>query len=92
MRKMKIELSLALQNLQSHTIGLFQLGSAPPEMVIKNDDGVLTTIAIGSLGGVNTNHISAEQGMYREFPDGKSMTQMMKNPYEFYDFKKQFAG
>ena len=92
MKEMEQQLSKALHNLQSHTIGMFQNGSAQPEMVIENDGGLLTTISIGGLGGLHTNHISVEQGMYKEFPDGKSLTDMMKNPYDLYDFKKQFAG
>lgn len=92
MKEMKKQLSQALQNLQSHTIGLFQQGSGQPEMVIENDNGLLTTITIGGLGGLQNNHISADKGMYKEFPDGKSLTDMLEDPFALYEFKKQFAG
>ena len=86
MKNLRIELG----NLQNKVIGLFKPYCANvTEMVIRNDNGNLHTFAIDSLGGTSENHIPKEMGIYVEFGDGKVMTDMMKNPVGFYEFRKK---
>ena len=86
MEKLKIE----LLNLQSKVIGLFKpYCSNKIEMVIRNDNGNLFTFSIDQLGGIIENHIPKEVGNYVEFPEGKTMADMIKNSVEFYEFRKK---
>lgn len=72
-----------LYKLQEHTIGLFKIrGSDVIEMVIRKDGDMLKTIQIGNLGGLNTTHIQMDRGSYKEFGQGRSLADMLRNPFE----------
>lgn len=91
----KKELSIILNYLQYRTIGLFKNNFSkdmPLELVLSEDDGVLNTICLKSLGGYDDNHISASQGKYVKFPDGKNLIDMKKDPFALQKFIEENFG
>ncbi len=85
-------LSQALTEAQSKVIGIFKPNYDPDsiELVIKEEDhNYLTTIKVGTLLGLSTNHCPAEKGIYIKFLDGKTLSQMMEDPFAFHLWCKQ---
>lgn len=82
-------LQVELHKLQEHTIGLFRPHvSEVVELVIKKDDDLLKTITIGRLGGMITTHIPLEKGVYKEFGGNRSLSDMLRNPFELDEIYK----
>ena len=90
------DLSAALENLQSKTIGLFvndfNLSNKPTafELVIQEDAGMLRTVHIGNLGGMTEILIPKAKGVYKKFPDNQTLSDFKKNPYALNEFVKDF--
>ena len=90
------DLLLALENLQSKTIGLFvndhNLSSKPTafELVVEEDSGMLRTVYIGNLGGLTEILIPRSRGVFKKFPDNQTLSDLKKNPYALNDFVKDF--
>lgn len=79
---MENKLSIALHELQSKTIGLMMV-HGKIELVIE-DDEMVKTISIGSLGGLSTNHYSINHLNYIKFPDKyKNLSEFLNEPFEF---------
>ena len=75
-----------LNNLQKMVIGIFKFRGFQ-YMVVRNVDGLLDCVDIGSLGGFNETHINIEQGQYFPFPDGQNLYDFkFKNPFGLRDF------
>ena len=90
-KETEFQLKCALVKMQMQTIGLFKPKFAKEvEMVIEDNGGHLKTISIGSLGGLMTLHINSKEGLYKKFPEGKSMSEMMQDPFAFDAFVKSF--
>lgn len=84
-------LSIELHKLQDHTIALFKMhGCDTVELVVRNEGGLLKTISIGTLGGLRTTHIPIEKGIYKEFGEGRSLADMLRNPFELDEIYKSF--
>lgn len=91
----KEELSDALSLLQYKTIGLFKNNYTPDmpiELVLSEDEGVLNTIILHSLGGYTDNHIPDFKGKYAKFPDGKNLLDMKKDPFALQKFIEDNFG
>lgn len=89
------ELSDVLNFVQYKTIGLFKNNFSkdmPLELVLTEDEGVLNTIHLKPLGGFDDNHISASQGKYVKFPDGKNLLEMKKDPFALQKFIEENFG
>lgn len=85
-------LSVALNDLQDHTIGLFLLrGCTDVELVVKKDGDLLKTISIGTLAGLRTTHVPMDKGIYKEFGQGRNLSDMKNNPFELDEFYKSFV-
>lgn len=78
------ELSVVLQKIQGRTIGLFRLhGSDKLEMVIERESwGGLRTICPHSIGGFSDTYLPESKGVYKSFGDGRTLSDMLKNPIE----------
>lgn len=84
-------LSIALGDLQKNVFGLFKLrGTDFLEMVIRKDGDLLKTVTVGRLGGLSTTHIPMDKGVYKEFGEGRSLDDMLRNPFELQDICKSF--
>lgn len=78
----------ALQTAQHSAIGIFKPnGSDKWELVIE-DNIVLTTISIGEFFGLSTNYVPSSLGRYVKFPQEKTLSNMMDDPFEFHEFCK----
>lgn len=78
------DLQKALGNLQDNTIGLFKpFKGNTTLMVIENDKGTLKCVSFGNLGGLHTLHIGADQGSVYMFDTGKSLSDIMQDPFNF---------
>lgn len=83
------KLSITLDNIQSNTIGLFKYPlDNTYRPVIGKSDNMICVISIGNLLGMNTSTYTITSGIYIEFPDGKSLRQMMDSPIEFNEWYK----
>ena len=90
---MEKELLLALNELQSNTIGLFNWNPYDKndiELVIKNDNGYLTTISLRQLGGFITNHIMADKGRLLLFENNETLQDLKKDPFKLDSVLKSF--
>lgn len=84
-------LIIELHRLQDHVIGLFKPNASDVlEMVVKKDGDLLKTITIGSLGGLSTTYIPMGKGVYKEFGLSRTLSDMVKNPYELDEICKSF--
>ncbi len=88
-------LSVAVHQLQGNTIGLFyNLATKKFELVLDEDtDKTLHTVDLyGGLGGFSENHcLPKSYGIYKKFPDGKSLLDMKRDPFELDAFCKSFG-
>jgi len=79
------KLANELVNLQSNCVGLYQhYSDSRIELVIEDNESTFVTVTIGDLFGLSTTTFgksSARPIVY--FPDGKSLSDMMKNPFSF---------
>lgn len=76
--------SIIMRELQCRTIGLFRLhGSTKLEMVIEKGEWGLRILSIGSLGGISEEYIPADKGVFKEFGNKKTLSDMLSNPIEF---------
>lgn len=78
----------ALQTAQSSAIGVFKPNGAKKWELVIDDNMVLTTISIGEFFGLSTSYIPSSSGKYVKFPDGKTLINMMDDPFEFHEFCK----
>ncbi len=65
------QLSIALAQIQSQVIGLFNPRYCSANYyipVIENNDGMLVCAEVGKLLALQTTHISAAEGRYIQFP------------------------
>lgn len=86
-------LSIALYELQSQCIGLFSFRCSDDyEMVIKNDDGLITCIRIGQLGGLQTTYIPSNRGKLLLFENGQTLTGLMKTPFKLREIIDSFKN
>jgi len=78
------ELSINLRQIQDRTIGFFRYyHSDKLEMVIERESwGGLRTICLHSIGGFSDTHVPEEKGVYKAFPGGRTLSDMLKNPIE----------
>lgn len=86
-------LILELNKLQDNTIGLFKNSITKEfELVVKSDSITFTTITIGNLGGLSTNHypVGKQHGNMKLFPNNKSLLAMMQDVYQLHEFVKSF--
>jgi hypothetical protein len=82
-----------LNILQDKTIGLFKYGqNGKLELVVSENDGLLHTVAIGSLGGLTETHIPENKGIFRKFPNGQTLLEFKTNPYGLNEFVKSFES
>ena len=82
-----------LNILQDQTIGLFKYGqNGKLELVVSENDGLLHTITIGSLGGLTETHIPENKGIFRKFPNGQTLLEFKTNPYGLNEFVKSFES
>lgn len=82
-------LQIELYKLQEHTIGFFRHhASEAVELVVRKDGNMLKTISIGKLGGLTTMHVPVEKGIYKEFGQNRSLSDMLKNPFELDEIYK----
>jgi len=82
---MKTNLSNTLFEVQKEVIGIYQhFNNGTIELVILSDEYGFTTIVVGDLLGLSTNHYGNETvNRVSLFPDGKSLYEFMENPFEF---------
>lgn len=88
-------LEVALNELQSQTIGLFKHKYSQKndfDLVVKNDNGLLVTVSIGGLAGYITTHIPQTEGKLFMFPNGKNLYSLKEDPYELYALIKDFIN
>ena len=86
------ELIKQLEILQHKCIGLFNNSYTNElEMVIEEKEGLLVTITIGTLGGISENNTSISNGLFKRFPDNKSLYEMKDDPFALNDFCKLFG-
>lgn len=89
-------LEIALNNLQARTIGLFQnthpLAPKKLELVLVDLDGILHTVTIGELGGLCETHIPKEKGIFKAFPENKTLEEMKKDPFSLKAFIESFPS
>ena len=92
MREMLKETSIINRKIQSMTIGLFKpYGSTRIEMVIGRESwGGLRTICPSAFGGFSETHIPEDKGIYKTFGGDRTLTDMLKVPFEFDEFYKSF--
>jgi hypothetical protein len=86
------EASLTNRLIHDITICLFRpYGSDRVEMVIERESwGGLRTICPSSFGGFSETHISEDKGIYKTFGEGRTLTDILKDPFEFDAFYKSF--
>lgn len=88
------ELSVALTKIQDRTIGFFRMhGHDKIEMVIERESwGGLRTICPNGMGGFSDTHIPESKGIYKAFGEGRTLSDMLKNPIElkFSEFCESF--
>jgi hypothetical protein len=86
------ETSIINRMIQDMTIGLFKpYGSDRVEMVIERESwGGLRTICPSAFGGFSETHIPEDKGIYKTFGEGRTLTDMLKEPFEFDKFYKSF--
>ena len=84
-------LSRALSQMQDQTIGLFCMTKYSSEYnpVIENTEGNLVVVSVGTLLGLSTTYIHMSEGRYIEFPEGKSLSDMINGPIEFAEWYKE---
>ena len=83
-------LSFELQKMQKNVFAFFKpFASESVEMVVERDGNLLKTLWVGNFGGLFTNHVPVEKGIYKEFGDGRSLSDMMSNPTELQEFYKK---
>jgi len=92
---LKEDLRITMLTLQHSAIGLFKNNFSrdmPLELVIAEEDGLLNTISLKSLGGFDDTHISDSQGKFVRFPNGKTFLEMKKDPFELQRFIEENFG
>jgi hypothetical protein len=77
-----------LERIQSKTLGLFRNQySKEWEIVIEADEHTFKTITISGLMGFSENNYPVNGDYYyTKFPDNKTLTEMLENPFEFNEF------
>ena len=83
------ELINQLDILQSKTIGLFKQYNSF-ELVINNQNSLLTTITLGELGGLNTSYTPSNEGQFKLFPNNLTLLEFKSDPFALYEFCKSF--
>lgn len=84
-------LSSSLSEIQDNTIGLFRhplSGDTNVELVLEESNGTFNTVSIGNLLGMSTCSYGTDNFNYIKFPDGKTMGELMNDPFEFQKFYK----
>lgn len=79
-------LGTELQHVQSQCIGLFKPHyNDRAELIIEENEHTIVTATIGDLFGLSTCTIAKDNpiGIIYNFPDGKTLSEMMDNPTEF---------
>jgi len=81
---MEKELSNALTNMQEKVIGVLKHHGII-EMIIEKNEHSFKTIDIGNFLGLHTNHypIDYDNGRIIMFPNEKTLSQLMADPFEF---------
>lgn len=82
-----------LDDIKKYVIGVFYLPQVGQfELVIRENDTTLDTIAITSFGVINESFsVPKHFGDYHKFPENKYMRQMLKDPQDWADFIKKFT-
>jgi hypothetical protein len=85
------QLGTCLRQIQEICIGVFKHDMSDKwELVVNEENDMLDTVTIGELFGLQTNYsIPTSKGLYRKFPDGKMMSDMLENPITFQEWWKQ---
>lgn len=83
---------MSMKELQAKAIGLFKINypGSSFELVLDKDGDLLHTATVGSLGGISETHIPADRGVYKEFGEGKTLADMVNNPFALDEFCKSF--
>ncbi len=81
----------SLSFLQGQCTGLFKLHTLGNfftnyEPVISRDEHTTETLVIKHLYGADHNHYSNAAGQYHKFPNNKTLSQMIENPFELKEF------
>jgi len=76
----------ALNELQSKTIGIAKIYENI-ELVIESTDYSFTTISIGKLGGVSTNHYPKPEFTFKKFDNSiGTLSNFLETPQAFYNW------
>ena len=88
-KKAIVDLKVASIQMQHVTIGLFKhRGCVEPVVEYDEKSNMLRCIATTRFFGYGDTHISADEGEYIPFPDGKTMAQMLEKPFDWYHWYK----
>jgi len=77
-------LNIALQLTQFSVIGLFEFAHGEIECVVEEDEHTFTTISVGSLLGISTDHRPKSEYSFIKFPEEyKTLGMFLNKPFEF---------
>jgi hypothetical protein len=84
-----VDLKVGAIQVQHKAVGVFKhLGEVFPVIEYDEETDMVQYILVGRFLGVQDTHISAKNGEYLPFPDGKTLAQMIAEPFDWYHWCK----
>jgi len=84
-----VNLKVACIQMQHVIIGAFKhMGDVFPVVDYDKKFNTVRFVTVGGFFGTSDDHMSADQGEYLPFPEGKTLSGMLTDPFNWYQWCK----